>query len=141
MKATKHPIPATIPALTPYGILSRSFCLIPDTVTRKNTSPAMMTATRVSCHVKCIWMTAVYTNIAFIPIPGAMATGYLAYRPMITDPMIAMTIVAVNAESSDMPASVIIFEFTTMMYDIAKNTSTPPFTSVLIVDPLDVIPK
>ena len=79
--------------------------------------------------------------MALIPIPGAMATGNLAYSPIIRDPIIDMTTVAVKAASLSIPASAIMAELTTMMYDIARKTRIPPFTSVLNVEPLDVIPK
>ena len=48
-------------------------------------------------------------------MPGAMATGQFAHRPMITVPMTAARMVAVKTAPKSMPASERISGLTTMM--------------------------
>ena len=59
--------------------------------------------------------TTPYVKNAFIPIPGAIATGQLAHSPMIPVPIAAARMVAVKTAPKSMPASFRIKGLTTMM--------------------------
>ena len=77
--------------------------------------PEQNTAPSASSQGWPIPLTTPKVKKALRPMPGAIATGQFAHRPMIAVPMKAAKIVAVKTAPKSMPASLRIKGLTTMM--------------------------
>ena len=81
----------------------------------RNTTPVNATMASAPCHGAPICLTITNAKITFEPMAGATASGRFANTPIITEPKIAASAVAMTRSPRSMPAFDMIEGLTAMM--------------------------
>ena len=109
------PTPAWMPTLIASGTSLATRSRSRETLSARNTTPVKATIASAPCQGTPICFTMTKVKTTFEPIAGATASGRLAASPIITQPKMAASAVAVTRSPRSMPAWDMIAGLTAMM--------------------------